>query len=75
MQQFNPMQLMQMLNSKSMSPNQIMGMFGNNPMMQQAQKMLQSGGNPKEIVENIAKQKGIDMNQLQQMANQFGIKL
>ena len=37
--------------------------------------MINSGGDPKEIVKNIAKQKGIPLDQLQAMANQLGIKL
>ena len=75
MNNMNPMQLMQMLKGGQMNPQQMMGMFGNNPMFQQAQKMIQSGGNPQDIIRNVAQQKGVDMNQLQQMANQFGIKL
>lgn len=59
------------------NPMQLMNMFGNNPMMSQAQKMLE-GKSPQEMqntIINIARQKGIDENQLRQMANQFGIKL
>ncbi len=62
---------------QSGNPMQLMNTFGNNPMMGQAQKMLQ-GKTPQEMQQtiiNIAKQKGIDENQLKQMANQFGIKL
>lgn len=75
----NPMQMMQMfqqmMSNGNMNPNQMMQMFGGNPMFQQAQKMLNSGGNPQEIIMNVAKQKGIETSQLQQMAQQFGIKL
>lgn len=74
---FNPMQIIQMLSSGNVNPAQMMNMFSGNPMMQQAQKMLQ-GKNPQQMQEtifNIAKQKGIDENQLKQMAQQFGIKL
>ena len=71
----NPLQLMNMLKGGQINPQQLMGMFGNDPRMAQAQKMLQSGGNPQEIIKNVAQQKGIDLNQLQQMASQFGIKL
>lgn len=69
------MQLMQMFKGGNANPQQLMQMFGNNPMFTQAQKMLQGGGNPQDIIKNVAQQKGIDMGQLQQMANQFGIKL
>lgn len=75
MNNFNPMQLMQMMQNGKVNPQQMMGMFGNNPMFQQAQKMLQGGGNPRDIIKNVAQQKGLDMGQLQQMASQFGIKL
>ena len=72
---FNPMQLLQMMQGGQMNPQQLMGMFGNNPQFQQAVKMMQGGGNPTDIIKNVASQKGIDMGQLQQMAQQFGIKL
>ena len=42
--------------------------------MQQAIKMAQ-GGDPKEIAMNLAKERGIDMDQLSQMAGMLGIKL
>ena len=49
-------------------------MAGNNPMMAQALKMAQ-GGDPRRIVENLAKERGIPMDQIAQMASQFGMKL
>ena len=52
----------------------LMGMLGGNPMFQQAQKMIQSGGNPREIINNVIKEKGIDVNQAKQMAQQLGLK-
>lgn len=58
-----------------MNPQMLIGMLGNNPMFQQAQKMIQSGGNPQEIISNVIKEKGLDVNQVKQMANQFGLKL
>ena len=75
MQQFNPMQLLQMFKGGQVNPAQLMGMMGNNPMFNQALNMIQNGGNPQEIINNIAKQKGINPEQLKQMAQQFGIKL
>lgn len=70
----NPMMLMQMLKGGKMNPQQLMGMFGNNPMFGQAQKMLSSGGNPRDIIMNVAKEKGIPEDKLQEIANQMGIK-
>lgn len=74
----NPMNmLMQMMQGGKMNPQQMMGMFGNNPMLQQAQKMMQ-GKTPeqmKEVINNVAKQKGINTEQLNQMIQQFGGKL
>lgn len=58
-----------------MNPQMLMGMLGSNPMFQQAQKMIQSGGNPQEIINNVIKEKGIDVNQAKQMAQQLGLKL
>lgn len=64
--------MMQMMNG---NPQQAMQMFSGNPMFQQAQKMMSNGGDPRQIIMNVAQQKGIPQEQLQQMANQFGIKL
>ena len=66
---------MQILRSGQMNPTQLMGMFNGNPMFNQALNMIQNGGNPQDIINNIAKQKGINPDQLKQMAQQFGIKL
>lgn len=51
--------------------------FGNNPMFQRAMQMTQgkSEAQVKEIVKNIATQRGMDINQLNQMLNQMGMKL
>lgn len=70
------LQLMQMLQSNT-PMNQIMGAFGNNPIMQQVMTMMQ-GKSPDQLqtlVNNIAKGKGMDNNQLQQIAQMFGIRL
>lgn len=73
----NPMQVLMQIMQGGMkiNPQQIMNMFGNRPEMQQAQQMLNSGNDPRQIIKNIAKQKGIEPDQLKQMAQQFGIKL
>lgn len=79
MQMFNnPLQLIQMMMQGKNNPQQLMqmmGQFNNDPMFIQAQKMLSGGGNPQDIIKNVAREKGIDLSQLQQMAQQFGIKL
>ena len=49
-------------------------MAGNNPMIAQAMKMAQ-GGDPREIAMNLAKERGVDIGQLSQMAAQFGLKI
>jgi uncharacterized protein YutE (UPF0331/DUF86 family) len=52
-------------------------MFGNNPAYSRAVEMSK-GKSPQEIqqiVKNLAKERGIDEAQLQQMASMFGIKL
>ena len=72
---FNPQMLIQMMQGGKLNPQNLLSMFGGNPMFQQAQKMLQSGGNPQEIIKHGAKQKGINTDQLQEMAKQFGVKL
>lgn len=71
----NPMQMFQMLAQKQINPQQILGMLNGDPLFTQAQNMINSGGNPKNIVMNIAKQKGITEQQLKEMAKQIGIKL
>lgn len=67
-------QLLQMLVQNKNNP-QALKQLDNNPMMLQAKQMLNSGQDPKQLINNIAKQKGIDPNQLNQIASQFGIKL
>lgn len=72
----NPMMnMMNQIQGGQMNPQQLMQIMNGNPMFAQAQKMIQGGGNPQDIIKNVAQQKGISMEQLQQMANQFGIKL
>lgn len=74
----NPLSMiMGMMGSGGLNPQNLMQQFGNDPNFQQAQKML--GGKTlqeqQQIVMNLAKERGIDVNQLQNMAKQFGIKL
>lgn len=73
----NPMQLFQMFNNSQNPMGMMKQMLGDNPYMQQAMKMAE-GKNPfeiKEIIQNVAQQKGIPMDQLTSMANMFGMKL
>lgn len=88
MNNFNPMQLIQMMQGGNMNPMQLIGMFKkSNPM--QLLKMFE--GNPtfehtkkmvegkdiqqiQETIMNVAKQKGMNEEQVRQMAQQFGVK-
>ena len=77
MNNVNPMQLLMNIiqSGGKINANQMMTRFGNNQQMTQAQNMMNSGNDPRQIINNIAKQKGIDQQQLNNLANQFGIKL
>lgn len=76
----NPMQLIQMLNQirNSGNPMAVMqSVFGNNPAYNRAMEMAK-GKKPQEmeqVIKNMAKERGIDENQLKQMASVFGIKM
>lgn len=52
-------------------------MFGNNPNYQRAMQMIQ-GKSPQQLQQvamNLAQQRGISREQMQQIMNQFGINL
>lgn len=70
------MQLFSML-SQANNPMAMMNqMMGSNPYFQQAMRMAQ-GKNPnemKEVINNVAQQKGISPEQLNNFANMFGMK-
>lgn len=76
----NPMQIFQLIGQLKSNPNPMnamQGMFGNNPMFQQAINMVQ-GKSPqeqKQTVMNYCQTKGIDFNQIQTMAQQMGFKI
>lgn len=73
----NPMQMLMSMIQGGGNPMQMMQMFTGNPMMSQAQRMVQ-GKNKQQIQElvfNIAKEKGIDEEQLREMAQKMGLKL
>ena len=73
----NIMQLMNMMKGSSNPMAMMQQMAGQNPMMKMAMEMTngKSEDQIKQVVQNLANQKGIDMNQLQQVASQFNIKL
>ena len=70
----NPMQIIGML-QKSQNPMALMQqIFGNNPQFNQIMQIAQ-GKSPQELeqyVRNLAQSQNIDLNQL---ANQFGLKI
>lgn len=71
----NPLNaLMSFLNSGG-NPEQLMNQIQQNPnanaMMQQIQSM---GKSPKDMVMQIAKQRGIDMTQIEQLVSKMGRK-
>ena len=74
----NPMMQMFNMFSQAQNPMAIMSqMMGGNPFFQQAVKMAE-GKSPvqmKEIITNIAQQKGITQEQLSNMAKMFGYNL
>lgn len=74
---FGMLQMFMGGNKGGINPMQMMQQFQNNPMMGRAQEMAK-GKTPQEMEQlcrNLCQQKGIDFDQLKQMANQFGMKL
>jgi hypothetical protein len=72
----NPMQLFYMLTQNPNPMGMMSQLMGGNPFFQQAMKMAE-GKNPneiKQIVNNIASQKGITQEQLNGMFSMFGFK-
>lgn len=73
------MQLMGLLqNNNGGNPMQLINqMLGNNPLLQRATQMAQ-GKTPaqmQQIVRNLAAQRGISPQQINQMIAQFGLKI
>ena len=68
----NPIQMLQLIQSSGNPMAMMQQMFGNHPMFQRAQMMLQ--GKTKKgqmkVLENLCKQRGINLEQLK---NMFGI--
>lgn len=76
----NPMQLFQMFAQLRNNPNPLQmaqTMFGRNPLFSQALKMSkgQSEQSMRQIIMNVAKEKNIDPQELNQWASQFGLSL
>lgn len=76
----NPMQLFQMFAQLKQNPNPMQAaqmMFGNNPLFGQAQQMFQGADidTRKQIIQNVAREKNINPQDLSQWASQFGISL
>ncbi len=68
----NPIQILQLIQSSGNPMAMMQQMFGNHPLFQRAQMMLQ-GKNEKaqiKILENLCKQRGINLDQLKSM---FGL--
>lgn len=70
-----------MFNPKTMMKQQISNMIQTNPQARQAwqtAKQMSQNKSPEEkrkIVENLARERGIPLDQLKQMASQFGIQI
>lgn len=65
----NPMQMLQLLKGSKDPMSLMQQMYGNNPMFQRALQMLQgkSHEGQMEVLNNICKQRGIDLEQLKAM--------
>lgn len=78
--QMNPLTMMQMFNQIKGSNNpmgMMQQMFGNDPLMQRAMQMGR-GKNPQQLqetVRNLARQRGMDDQQLNQLLSQFGLRI
>ena len=66
-----------MLNQSNNPMGLMQNMFGNNPLMQRAMMMGQ-GKSPQQlqqIVQNLARQRGMNPEQLNQMLANFGLRI
>lgn len=68
----NPVQMLQLIQNSGNPMALMQQMFGNHPMFQRAQMMLQGKTRKGQIkiIENLCKQRGIDLTQLKSM---FGL--
>ena len=73
----NPMQIMVMLQNSGNPMQMLTQMAQQNPMMSRAMQMGQGKNEAqlKETVRNLAKQRGMSDEQLQQMLSNFGLTL
>lgn len=72
----NPMQLLSLLQNNTNPMGLMNQMFGSNPIYQQVMQMTQ-GKNPnqiQQIIKNVAHEKGMNEQQLNQFISQFGLK-
>lgn len=70
-------QLMGMLQNSNNPMAVMQNMFGNDPIMQRAMQMAQ-GKSPEQLqqtVRNLAQQRGMSTDQLNQFLSQYGLKL
>jgi len=72
-----PQEMLQLLMHSNNPAAMVQQMLGNNPMFQRAMQMGQGKNEEeiKQIVKNLASQRGMDVNQLNSMLSQFGMKL
>lgn len=73
----NLMQVIQMLTQSNNPAGIMQGAFGNNPLMQRALKMGEGKSEEelKQIVVNMAQNRGMSQEQLTGFLSQFGIRL
>lgn len=72
----NPMQFLSLLQNNTNPMGLMNQMFGSNPIYQQVMQMTQ-GKNPnqiQQIIKNVAHEKGMNEQQLNQFISQFGLK-
>lgn len=72
----NPMQLLSLLQNNTNPMGLMNQMFGSNPIYQQVMQMTQ-GKNPnqiQQIIKNVAHERGMNDQQLNQFISQFGLK-
>ena len=69
--QNNPInEMLNFLNTGGNSQQIFNQMFANNPQL----KMLQAIQNPREMVMQLARKKGVDINQIEELARKLGAK-
>ena len=73
----NLMQILQMLQGSTNPMSLLQQLTGNNPIVQRALQMAQGkeANQLQEIAKNLAQQRGMNEQQLNQFLSQFGIKV